>query len=142
MQTVMYAKGALIPLKRLWFDSTNRRTQGALALGVGQPPSSLLFKHGEGTWIENANHYIPVLDQFRSYAHNITMVPYLICLNETFQYFMDYEALTCYESHRNYTVYDEQGDVVSYPSMHYIQGMQYAYEAISDLLHVSRGVEF
>ena len=103
------------------------------------PPSSLLFKHGEGTWIENANHYIPVLDQFRSYAHNITMVPYLICLNETFQYFMDYEALTCYESHRNYTVYDEQGDVVSYPSMHYIQGMQYAYEAISDLLHVSRG---
>jgi hypothetical protein len=38
---VMYAKGALIPLKRLWFDSTNRRTQGALALGVGQETTGI-----------------------------------------------------------------------------------------------------
>lgn len=102
------------------------------------PPSSLLFEHGDGTWTENANHYIPILDQFRSAAYNLTKY-HMLGFDLTVQYLMDFKALTCYESHRNYTVYDEQEDVVSNPSMHYIRGMQFAYSAISSLLRVSRG---
>jgi hypothetical protein len=97
------------------------------------PPSYLLFRQGTGDWIENANYYIPLVDQFRANVHDIIKNGDL----PNFQDLMDYEALTCYESHKNYSVYS--GQAAGYPSKHYVKGMRYAYEAIGTLLFVVRG---
>ena len=83
------------------------------------PPSYLLFRQGTD-WIENADYYIPLVDQFRANVHDIITKGNLPSL----QYLMDYEALTCHESHNKYNGTVKQATA----HKHYRNGMRYAYE--------------